>query len=109
MKVPSEDVRKAARCWIGVGFLLVVVTAVVAVGHYIYDWPVHDEATGRFATPNTSLGLFLFMGGSGSLLALTGLVIRGMEPKRHTVLVSMGAFFALQSMLALVLVPLFAD
>jgi len=103
----AEAVRSGARWFIGVGSLVLIVSAAAAVSHYAYGMPVYDDNTGEPSTPTNALVLFLFMGGSGALLAITGVVLRGVEPKPYRDLVAVGTFFALQCLYMLALILFF--
>ena len=56
----------------GVGLVVVVGIAAMAVSHYVFGAPVHDANTGKPSTPENTLLTITMIGGGGSFLPRFG-------------------------------------
>ena len=72
--------RRIARGWMIVGSLLVVFIGAMAVGHYVYGVPVHNNNTGELATPSEVLSGLLVIGGGGALFVILGFALYRWDP-----------------------------
>jgi hypothetical protein len=72
--------RRIARAWIGVGCLVAALITAMAVAHYVYGMPVHDENTGQLSTPANTLMLFLLIGGGGAVFVVMGILLHRWDP-----------------------------
>ena len=62
------------------GSLLVVFISAMAIAHYGYEMPVHDENTGELSTPENTLLTLLVIGGGGALFAVLGILLYRWNP-----------------------------
>ena len=62
------------------GSLLVIFIGAMAVGHYVYEMPVHNNNTGETATPAEVLSVLLMIGGGGALFILLGFLLHRWDP-----------------------------
>ena len=72
--------RRIARGWILIGSLMVVFISVMAVAHYVYGMPVHNENTGQLSAPGNTLMIFLLIGGGGAFFVLMGTLLYRWNP-----------------------------
>lgn len=72
--------RRIARGWMIVGSLVVVFISAMAVAHYVYGMPVHNNNTGELATPTEVLSALSVIGGGGALFLLAGFLLYRWDP-----------------------------
>jgi hypothetical protein len=65
-----------AHGWIAVGSLMCLFVGSMAIGHYVFGMPVHDDKTGQLSTTLNILKTFLIIGGGGAWFATMGILLR---------------------------------
>jgi TRAP-type C4-dicarboxylate transport system permease small subunit len=73
--------RRIGLGWVIVGSLVVAFIVAMAVAHYGYGMPVHDQDTGAPSTPANTLTMFLLIGGSGAFFAVMGTLLLRWKPR----------------------------